>query len=632
MSSGGRVLVFVAAFLLLLSSLAPASGNGGTVDWTTPNANPSGTNSVAQGQLVAGTSDNMPLAWSVSFPVATLPTGLNATGQGSIAPPLVVGGNVYLVMNDLQVLALRASDGSTLWSYTPSINRTGLPLGTLVGHVHGLTYHAGNLWLSLPDCSALALNALTGDVVQRITRICADIPGNAGNYDYSGAPVTFYNDLMIWTASSVSEGTDAGRGFVAAYNISTGALQWRFYIAPPAGGDPSWDESSCPPPCHGNVAPYAGDWGTLGTVGGQTRAGAGPAWGQPAVDSADGLVFIGTSQPSPDWNATYRPGPDLYSDSILALSLADGHLVWFYQTTPHDIYDFDCGWNVVLGKAQMGGANTTAVFKACKNGYVYALDARTGSEIWHFNPPSLVRVNTENADYAATGTYNATKPWVSTTPGYQQCPGVNGGVESDISLSGGRVFVATHNFCAFVTTGPVSDVGGSTSGAKGFQYSLLNANTTVYALDASTGAVDWSYLIDNVPYRGWLTSTGGLVLASTLAGDIVALDASTGQIQGVTHVGSPLYEGVTVGSDSSGRVLAFQLTSSPSYGAFTTSVPGAILAFAPAQPQSLLSWGVAATLAGAATVAVVVFVFARRSRAGGQRDGQRPLNEGAPKA
>ncbi len=612
-----RIFLSIALAVLLISPQVPSYASGASVNWSAPNANSAGTNSVSQDQLTSGTADQMPLSWSLSFPVATLTPGLNATGQGSIAPPLVVNGTVFVAMNDLEVLAVRADDGRVLWSYTPVLDRAGLPLGTLVGHVHGLVYHDGDIWLSLPDCSALALNALTGEPVQRISKICADIPGNSGNYDYSGTPVAFYGDLLVWTASSVSEGTDAGRGFVAAYNVSTGGLVWRWYVVPPTGGAPDWDAESCPAPCHGNVSPYPGDWGTLDSAGGSSRAGAGPGWGQPVIDPADRLVILGTSQPSPDWNATYRPGPNLYSDSIVALSLNDGHLVWFYQTTPHDIYDFDCGWNVALGSASVDGQNVTAVFKACKNGYVYALNAKTGAEIWHFNPPSMVRVNTENADYATTGTYNATLRWVSSVPGYEQCPGVNGGIESDISLSGGRVYVATHNFCAFITAGPVSAVGGSVSGAKGFQYSLLNANTTIYALDTSTGRTEWSYDIPGVPYRGWLTSTGGLLLASTLNGDIVALDAGTGRAVGTTHVGSPLYEGVTVGSDSAGDILVFQLTSSPSYGAFANAVPGALLAFSPSRAQSIAPWVIGAVALGVATVAVLALVlgFGQRRQA-----------------
>lgn len=608
------ITLMVAGFLFF-SALPPLSGADSTpVNWTTTNANSAGTNFVSQDQLVSGTVDSMHLAWSISFPAATLTAGLNQTGQGAIAPPLIVNGTVFLVMNDLEVLAMRASDGSVLWTYTPTLNKTGLPIGTLVGHVHGLVFHAGNVWLSLPDCSALALNGVTGSVTERITRICANIPGNEGLYDYSGSPLVFYGNLVIWTASSVSEGTDAGRGFVAAYNVTNGQRAWIWYVSPPAGGSGTWDQQSCSSPCHGNVPAYLGDWGSLGTINGQSRAGAGPGWGQPAVDPLDGIVVLGTSQPSPDWNATYRPGPNLFADSIVALNLQDGHLVWFYQTTPHDIYDFDCGWNVALGSVTVGGRNQTVVFKACKNGYVYALDAKTGNEIWDFDPPSVARVNTQNADYASSNTYNATKAWVSSVPGYEQCPGVNGGIESDISVSNGRVFVATHNFCSFITPGPVNSVGGSVSGAKGFQYALTQANTTIYALDESTGKIDWSYALNGIPYRGWLTTTDGLVFASTLNGDIIALDATTGSVAGVTHVGSPLYEGITIGSDTSGRVLAFQLTSSPSYGAFTSAVPGSLMAFAPNQASLLVPLLVVAAAAGAATVTVIFLISSRRLR------------------
>ena len=603
--------------LVLLTSSALASSTS-SVNWTSDNANPQGTNYVDQTQLNSGTADSMRLAWSLQFPVATLTPGLNATGQGSIAPPLIVDGTVYVVMNDLEVLAINSATGSAVWTFTPVLNRSGLPVARLAGHVHGLTYHDGDIWMSLPDCSALALDAATGAQVRRITGICAGIPGNAGNYDYSGTPVVFYRNLMVWTASSVSEGTDAGRGFVAAYNVTTGELAWRWYVSPPSAGDPNWDSDSCPSPCHGNVSPYVGDWGTLGNKDGRSRAGASPGWGQPAIDTVDGLVFLATSQPSPDWNATYRPGPDLYSDSIIALNASTGRMAWFFQTTPHDLYDFDCGWNVALANVTIGGRQSTAVLKACKNGYVYALDAKGGGELWQFDPPTMARFNTANADYTVTGRYNATEEWVSRAQGYEQCPGINGGVESDISVSGGRLFVATHNFCAFVTAASVSSIGGSVSGASGIQYDFLHSNTTIYALDLATGRADWSHVLAGIPYRGWLTSTDGLVFASTLGGDIIALDALSGAVDGTTHVGGPLYEGVTIGSDTSGNVLALQLTSAPTYGAFSSAVPGALLAFRPGSgPPSLTSWLLLA--AGGGVVTVAALLFYSRSRSSGPK-------------
>ncbi|MDG7005949.1 MAG: PQQ-binding-like beta-propeller repeat protein, partial [Nitrososphaerota archaeon] len=364
--------------MLLLTVAVPSQVAGSPanapVDWTTMNANQDHTNYVAQSQIGASDVQSLSLAWTFPFPAAAPHVaGLSVVGQGSISPPLVVNGTVYLVTNYLTVYAFNGETGAVEWSYPAVLNTTGLPLSPLTGHMHGINYYKGDIWVSLPDCSVLGLNALTGAVETRITDICKNVPGNSGYYDSSGVPPVFYGDTMIWS-SSVSEGTDVGRGFVAAYNITDGALLWRWYVTPASGGDPNWDANSCSTnstsTCHGNVAPYPGDWGKLGTtttVNGtayQVLAGAGPSFGDPVVDAKHGIVFVSTSQASPDWNGTYRPGPNLYADSIVALNATNGNMLWFYQTTPHDLYDFDCGWNTVLGNVTTGAGTQEAVFKA----------------------------------------------------------------------------------------------------------------------------------------------------------------------------------------------------------------------------------------------------------------------------
>ncbi len=581
-------------------------------EWTHMNADPSESNSVEQKQVTEQTIGSLALKWMYPFPAVDNVPGLNVTGQGAIAPPLVVNGTVYVITDFLRVYAMDAASGSILWTYDAQLNTTGLPLGPLTGHMHGLSYYEGRIWVGMPDCSAVALDAVTGRVVQDVRAICAGIPGNAGLYDSSGVPPTFYKDTMIWS-SSVSEGTDGGRGFVAAYDISnnSGRLLWRWYVTPQAGGDPSWDTVSCPPAtCQGNVKPVNGDWGTMG-YGGKTMAGAGPSFGQPVVDTRLGLVYVSTSQAAPDWNGTYRPGPDLYSDSVVALNVTNGHMDWFFQTTPHDLFDFDCGWNTALGNVTLAGVGThEAVFKACKNGYVYALDALTGKKIWYFDPPSLKRTGTSNADYVVTGNYSADQRWINypSTGQFKQCPGSNGGVESDISVAYGKVFVATHNFCTYGQVASVSTAGGAVWGVKYLQPISQEANTTIYAIDASTGKESWSFFIPSVPYRGWLTASGGMVFASSLDGNIYALDATTGKVVHTQYMGPSLYQGVTVGSTSSGDVYLFQLVSSPAYGLFAERIPGALMVFGvePVGPGSVdLAIVLVAALVAAALVAAV---------------------------
>lgn len=603
----------IIGLLVLVPMLSTAQGPP-AVNWEYPSADSSGTGSVSQNQLTPSTVGSLQLQWILPFSASQPVAGINFTGEGSITPPLIVNGVVYLMTNDLVVMAIDASNGDGIWSYQPALNTTGLPLSAIAGHVHGITYYRGDIWASLPDCSALELNALTGAVVQRITRICSDIPGNAGKYDYSGTPPVFYKDILIWSGSDVSGGTDAGRGFIAGYNISDGALLWRWYAVPPAGGEADWDSVACPPStCHGNVQPYQGDWGTMGYSNGTTLAGGGTDWDQMAVDVQYGMVFAGTSQPSPEGNATNRPGPDLFSDSIVAINATSGQLVWFYQTTPHDLFDFDCGWNVALANVTQSGQSLTAVIKQCKNGYVYALNARTGALIWLFDPPAVKRLNTGNSQFTSTGTYNATQPWIDYPQNrtVEQCPGMEGAFESDIAIMGGRVFVAAMNYCTFITVADVSEPGYGETGLASAVPDLGAANTTIYALDASTGAVDWSYSVPGVPYRGWLTATGGMVFASSLDGNIIALDADSGKVDGSIYLGTGLYEGVTVGSDTSGAVMLFQEVSSPSYGPQALGTPGVLLAYGvgPApEPAFLvyLPWVLAAVLGAAVTVLIVL--------------------------
>lgn len=575
------------------------------------NANANATNYFPQNQVRAATVQDLQVAWTFPFPTAPPVPGLTTPGQGAISPPLVVNGTVYVVTNFLTVYAINGETGGQLWSYVPQLNTTGLPLSPLSGHMHGINYYRGDIWVSMPDCSAHALDALTGRLVMKIARICADIPGNAGNYDSSGVPPVFFGDTMIWT-SSVSEGTDVGRGFVAAYSLANQSLLWRWYVTPAAGGDRAglWDSGSCPQSsCHGNVSPVKDDWGLMGPpLGGGASAGAGPSFGDPIVDAKHGVAFVSTSQPSPDWNGSYRPGPNLYSDSVVALNARNGSMIWFYQTTPHDLYDFDCGWNTVLGNATIGGKVHETIFKACKNGYVYALDALTGDLLWYFDPPAVARSLTGNADYVGTKNYSATLPWIDypSSKQFRQCPGNNGAVESDIVFAYSKVYVATYNFCTFGTVAPVTIKGSQYWGVAGLQPDSQHANTTIYAIDASTGQQSWSYFIPTVPFRGWLTGTGGLIFAGSLDGDIHVLDAFSGNRVYDIHVGPPLYESPTVGFGADGRVYMYQLTGAPSYGAFAGGFPGDLIAYTLNSPTTSTSWEAYAPAVLAGVLAAVV--------------------------
>src|SRR5207249_7100249 len=181
-----------------------------------------------------------------------------------------------------------------------------------------------------------------------------------------------------------------------------------FLVPPQDGSDPNWSIKSVQNMSHAYIfdgqkavdlkalspsqlnAMLFRDWGNFGFNGTNSYAGAGPGWGGSwALDPSTGIAYVGTAQPSPDWNATTRPGPNLWSDSVMAIDVTTGKLVWAFQTTAHDLWDWDCSWSVMLANATVNGQMTKVVYKACKNGYFYALDAATGNMLWYFNPPNI---------------------------------------------------------------------------------------------------------------------------------------------------------------------------------------------------------------------------------------------------
>jgi hypothetical protein len=198
-------------------------------------------------------------------------------------------------------------------------------------------------------------------------------------------------------------------------------------------------------------------------------------------------------------------------------------------------------------------------------------------------------------------------------------------VESDVAFAYSKLYVATYNFCTFGQVAPVGTEGSQVWGVKGLQPDWQHANTTIYAIDASSGKESWRYFIPTVPYRGWLTASGGLIFAGSLDGSIHILDAFTGrQVYGI-YVGPSLYQSPTIGSAADGRVYLYQLTGAPSYGAFAGGVPGDLMALtlrSPAPPtwETYVPWVAAGALVAVTTALLMENKSLRKAakgRAGG---------------
>lgn len=577
-------------------------------------------------QINANNAQSLGLKWV--FPLPAPPAGPYSFDEGVIEPVLVYDGIAYFITNFHRVYALQASNGELLWYKDLPLNFSSSEiLDEGNGHYHMIwfTTHILNqpmVWIVANDFHIFALNALTGDIeiqfqpVNQSLLAPGAIPGNYGQYASLGNGLIIDDQRgIVMFGPGDTEGASAGRGFFEAWNVSTGipTMMWRDFIMPPQdGSDPGWSLSSVQNMTNAYIfngtaainlkalsasvlnSTLYGDWGTLGFNGTHSAAGTNTAWGgEMALDPTTGTAYVATAQVAPDWNATFRPGPNLWSDSILSINDMTGQINWAFQTTPHDLYDWDCSWSVMLGNATINGVKQESVFKGCKNGYFYALNANNGSLEWVFNPPSVDRLACTNG--APNGVLNAlnstemqmatecnSKTWVI------QNPTDTGSIESDPAYNPatGMVFVATYNAPANFTFQDVEPTPGAppdSFGAPILTGGVLPygpANTTVYGLNANTGQPVWNFTLpSNVGFRGGVADAGGVLYVPAIDGYLYMINDQTGKLISRLLIGDMNVE-PAIAQDANGQeVLIIPSTEAgAAVGISASSIPGNIFA------------------------------------------------------
>jgi len=311
---------------------------------------------------------------------------------------------------------------------------------------------------------------------------------------------------------------------------------------------------------------------------GSTGSGWGGAWLMGSGQSA-GLVFVPTNNKDP-FVGPCNPGPDLWSASILALNVSTGAWVWGLQTTAHDIWDYDCSWWQGLANETIAGVNTEVVLKTCKDGYLFEINALTGHLIWAWNPPANIVVpgpsrcslcypfNPLNAtmmgaDFPTAVTNCKATPTIACLRGPQppflQYPSELAGFEDEQSYSPATnmIYAVSHVVPSYMGYfGLNSSTYFSSTGEGGVPCptcGTLYNNATIWAINANTGAIAWHYNIPLQGYRGGVVLSGGLVIADLSSGDILMVNAATGQLVRDYYIGAPMDQLVSVGSSVSGQ-------------------------------------------------------------------------------
>ncbi len=539
---------------------------------------------------------------------------------------MIVKGIAYFVTNWHRVYALDASSGKTIWTKDlPILNITSsgfacsfpqkVPCGLPPGHYHNnafvYTDKIGGkplIWVSAVDYQIIALNALTGDIVLQFQWFDANqpVPGNHGLYDVLASPamvIDQVNGIMVIGTSNVDCQCE-GRGFMEGFDLTTTPPKqlWRTFVMPPQdGSNPNWSLSSVQNMSHAYIFNGTAavdlkalpatqqhdvlynDWGNDGFNGTRSYGGVGLGWGGPwSVDSQTGVVIAASAETAVDWNSTLRPGPGLWGSSIFAVNERTGSLIWGFQGTAHDNWDWDCSWGTLLTNQTINGAQEKVVLKSCKNGYFWALDEGTGKMLWYFNPPSVMR-NQYSQLYDPRNKAQMTKPWFtypSTKPAIMS-PWATGALESDPAYdpSSNTVFIASFNHPGWFKIAPVGPKTPYFGAGASFAFvgpTTPALNTTIYALNAATGQEKWHFFIKDVDFvGGGLSVSGGVVYVMTVDGVLRYLDASSGKLIGQILT-SGLITQPSIGQDASGNSVV--LLPVGGTGSAVATTPGAIIA------------------------------------------------------
>jgi glucose dehydrogenase len=494
--------------LLLLSALAVvalAVGCGSSSSSSSSDHNLTGDaypnidlagNREAKSEINSGNVSQLKEAWSMPI-----------EGQGIYgsyaSTPVIVNGVIYSQDLESNVSAIDLESGDVIWEKkleSPSHGPNGLAVAQ--GHVYGTT-----------NSGAFALDQKTGKELW-MTPL-------AGPVDM--APGTSHGKVYVSTVpENTSAEYEAGAvGTLWALEASTGKKLWHFDTVP----KDLWGE------------PNVNSGGGL--------------WYPPSFDNV-GNVYAGTGNPAPlpgtpnhPWGSS-RPGDNRYADSLVKLNGETGKLDWYYQETPHNIYDWDFQNSPILTKV---GGKQVAIGSG-KSGFVVAVDLKTGKPVWR---TSVGQHNGHDKDslYAMRGEYSKIKPG-------EVFPGELGGVIAAIASDGKRVYVPIVNHSMTVRNG--SEVTEEST-----------ATGEVEALDLKTGKVVWKAQLPGPAYGSLLVSND-VVFATSAEGVIHALSAKSGgeiwqaalpsgtnagvMVSGdmlVTGAGLPVAEGQTA------KLIAFKL-------------------------------------------------------------------------
>jgi alcohol dehydrogenase (cytochrome c) len=459
-------------------------------------------------------------AWSFSF------GGEKQRGQES--QPLIHDGRMFVTASYSRIFALDAKTGQKLWKYEHRLPDGIMPCCDVINR--GAALYDNLVIFATLDAQLVALDQKTGDVVWK-----EKIDDYAAGYSASAAPLIAGGLLL----TGVSGGEFGVVGRVEARNPKTGEMVW---VRPVVEGHMGYKFDKDGKKTENGVS------GTPGKTwpGDLWKTGGAATWLGGTYNKKTGLAYFGTGNPAP-WNSHLRKGDNLYSTSTVAIDIKTGQIVWHYQNTPNDGWDYD-GVNEFVtyddGKKVLGG-------KADRNGFFYVIDAKSGKLENAF--PFVKKITWATGIDLKTGRPNFVP---ENRPG-DPTAGADGKkgnvVFSAPSFLGGKnqmpmayspqtklFYVPANEWGMEIWNEPITYKKGAAYLGAGFTIKTLGDGPigALRAIDPKTGKIVWE-VANNAPLWGGVLTTGGnLVFWGTPEGYLQAADAKTGKVVWKFQTGS----------------------------------------------------------------------------------------------
>jgi quinoprotein glucose dehydrogenase len=406
--SDKAVILLIAGAIFVLSACPVRAG-----DWPAYGGDAGGRKYSTAAQITPANVSGLETAWT--FHTGELGENLARSDKLTFeATPILIGRTLYFSTATAVVFAIDAATGRERWRYDPKIDR-GVRYSEMSSR--GVSYWAEpakqgqpcsqRVFIGTIDARLIALDASTG-------RPCVDF-GTGGfvdlsrgvrlqdkpDYQVTSPPAVAGDTIIVGSSIGDNRATNLELGVVRAFDVRSGALKWhwdpipRTARIPKDAANPEFDE----------VDSQAASW-----------TGAANAWSILSVSPDKSLVFVPTGSASPDFFGGERLGDNKWANSVVALDVATGRLVWGQQLIHHDLWDYDVASQPVVAELARGGTRVPVVMQATKNGQIFVFHRDTGEPVYAVTEKSVPQGAVPEEKASPTQPFSSLPPLVSWAP------------------------------------------------------------------------------------------------------------------------------------------------------------------------------------------------------------------------